>query len=132
MREILFKAKRMDNGEWVEGYYVRRAMRLVDSHGCLCPTYSHRIYRTDEGKQSFYAVDPETVCQFTGLTDKNGEKIFEGDKIEFNLYGMRCSGNVRIVDGNACVCIGNAAPFLDDVVKKCEAVKTGNIHDKEV
>lgn len=65
MREILFKGKRTDNGEWVEGY-------LINFWGEYC------IVNTDS-RDICFKVDPETVGQFTGYTDKNGKKIFEGD-----------------------------------------------------
>lgn len=77
MREILFRGKRIDNGEWVEGYYVH----LYDGKG----NESHRIYtgysETDCGDfyPEWFEVDPETVGQFTGICDNNRKKIFEGD-----------------------------------------------------
>lgn len=61
-REILFKAKRLYNGKWVEGFV------WADCDSCC-------ILRDGDS----YLVDPSTVCQYTGLTDKNGKKIFEGD-----------------------------------------------------
>lgn len=70
-REILFKAKRKDNGEWVEGYY-----RRIPCMGML----EHYIMpRNPKNGMEQYAIDPDTICQFTGLIDKNGKKIWEND-----------------------------------------------------
>ena len=69
MREILFRAKRIDNGEWIEG------LPSYDINGNLTEFEVYRGFANCE----IADVDSETVCQWTGLTDKNNRKIFEGD-----------------------------------------------------
>ena len=82
MREILFKAKRKDNGEWVEGYY-----RRIPCMGML----EHYIMpRNPKNRMEQYAIDPDTLCQYTGLTDKNGRKIWENDIVRFQFDNDDC------------------------------------------
>ena len=78
MREILFRGKRIDNGERIKGFYVC----VLDTHYIM----TGKFYSLTNGiiNSEAYHVDFSTVGRFTGLTDRNCVKIFEGDIIEFN------------------------------------------------
>ena len=88
MREILFKARRLDNGDWVEGDLVRHpsAIQIGDDYSTW---YIHVPPTDPDDRDGVFNVDPSTVCQYTGLTDKNGKKIFKGDIVK-TKYGRLC------------------------------------------
>lgn len=120
MREILFRGKRLDNGEWVEGYYLH--LGPVDlERAYIIPAYASALYT--------FEVDPATVGQFTGLY-ANGKRIFEGD-----ILKNRRTGKTAVVKAEVwnCGCCHNVFGFSTETTnvdldsEYSEFI--GNIHD---
>ena len=116
IRDIIFRGKRLSNGEWVYGFIAK-----------MFGTYY--IIDEDDDKKTAYKINPETVGQYTGLTDKNGKKIFEGDIMAFTAYGFDYVGTVEFAYGSASVMCEHTSPFLDQAVSKHGAYIIGNMHD---
>ena len=127
MREILFRGKRIDNGEWVYGLLCR-----------VGNTYANIV---DKDTEVIYSVLTKTIGQSTGMTDKNGKKIFEGDILKIvhkyqspfdddtKEYTDITTDVVFFDDEGLCFSYGKS-PFLcvaDNVTAEYEVV--GNIHD---
>lgn len=121
MTEILFRGKDSDD-VWHEGFY------------CVFNGKAHRIYtgyaETDCGNYypDYYTVNPETLGQYTGLTDKNGTKIFEGDIIKAGNGHIGWAEFFRGAFVKRCLCHPNSYnPIWGD-----NETVIGNIHDNPV
>lgn len=133
MREILFKAKRTDNGEWVEGLVAHP--HVTTEKG----VESYYFYEIDkEGKSYQRTVLANTLCQYTGLTDKNGNKIWENDILTYDAYNDGVVRYGEAVQG-ACSHVGFYVDWLNkdaclrsDLgfwMSKRDIKVTGNIFD---
>lgn len=99
IENIKFKAKRLDGKGWVEGNLIRSTAGIKE-----------RAYIVDNfssmSDYSVIGVDPSTVCQFTGLTDKNGTPIYEGDIVMYKDNNAERRGNINWDSKFAALCFG--------------------------
>ncbi|HBJ8848796.1 TPA: hypothetical protein LEN12_002067 [Listeria monocytogenes] len=131
MREIEFRGKRIDNGEWVYGNLMQfedsATFIFVDERkGASTLTYAHFIIN------NMHAIDEKTVGQYTVLKDKNGKKIFEGDIVDISVYDRldwsSIKGKVVFLNGAWLVVdVGHFAITLKSETNEIEII--GNVHE---
>ena len=125
-REILLRGKREDNKEWVYGYLVKSEDYIFDYSERIDIPYVIPIDNFNLKDYREYRVIPETVSQYTGLTDKNGKKIFEGDILK-SYYDKP-----GIVKWNNEICAFQVKGIPSQTMKRCYQMKViGNIYESE-
>ena len=117
MRETEFRAKRKDNDEWIYGDLLQPTE--------LCNTYEISDKNTIDGSR--YDVDKETIGQYTGLKDKNGKKIFEGDIVKAFYYETEVIGKIEFIYGTFALTNSGISDNQLFIFEKLEVI--GNIYD---
>lgn len=130
-REILFRGKRIDNGEWVEGNFC-----AVEKLDCSGDEYFIIEHAANGGQ---HQVDPETVGQYTGRTAQCKDKIFEGDRCivtTFDHEGADYQHECVVVWDDGCLAFSGEnnefwmpVAYIEDTDSDVEVI--GNIHDTE-
>ena len=123
-REILFRGKRIDNNKWVYGYLVEALNCVTDKNETFIIEQDATYFTYGEFACAVEVI-PETVGQFTGLCDKNGKKIFEGDIVE-SPHGTQGFIEWQNAECAFLVNIGDDWQTMDD----CTYEVVGNIYDK--
>ena len=133
MREILFRGKRLDNGEWVEGYlFIIWARHFI-------------LWGTTNDVPNMIEINPSTLCQSTGETGKDDAKLWEGDKVEFCIFDHNGNdywktGYIKFARGSWMIwgspdseMFGNDGGYLlHDVEEPTKGIiRLGSIHDTE-
>ena len=132
MREILFRAKQIDDGEWVEGYYAMMGKGNLIRHYIVQNCALTGLFEDPEDNMYFndVEIDPETLCQYTGMVDRNGKRIWEDDIVKHEIsdtlgtvkwyqedYVGWCVDDVMI----------DEQQFTDEMWNECEVI--GNAFD---
>ena len=132
MREILFRAKQIDDGEWVEGYYAMMGKGNLIRHYIVQNCALTGLFEDPEDNMYFndVEIDPETLCQYTGLKDKDGNRIWENDIVKHEISDT--IGTVKwYQEDYVGWCVDDVViyeqQFTDEMWDECEVI--GNIFD---